>query len=825
GGGLRHQIIDLPARPQAGQPLALEAVVHEHRGIALVEFEPVPAAAGPSDWMQAISDIVDALRGAANLDQLVDTLAKSVKQLSGFDRVMVYRFDESFDGHVIAEAHAPGMEPFLDLHYPASDIPPQARELYRTNLVRYIADTGYRAVPVLSLAHVRDARAAGSDAPLDLSHSMLRSVSPMHVEYLHNMGVDSTLTLSLLVDDRLWGLVVCHHRSATVMPVRLRRACHALSVAAGYMVGFHAQRDHAGATRRFAQLQAQVIAAFNQVDSSLDEVAEAAGPALLLMAGASAGALWRGGQIHPFGAWPGAGRDTERGTSIVRCARDAFVRTGADLFSTEHAELQPAIEASELSQFCGLMALPLGRLGHSGIVWLRPEYRHEVSWGGDPSKPMPVETGVDGRPRIGPRTSFARWEVLVRERCRAWSALEMDAVRTLLPLRQVLATRDAVAQLTRKTARFRALVDLQSDVYWQTDMAGRLVMTSMPPSSGRGPYLGRTLAELVAGCAPEQQDALNAALQARQTFRRLRMDGRRISDNSRYHLFISGAPLLDDGGRFEGWHGTTVDATRDIQMQASLRQKEAAETDKLRAVALLAAGIAHDFNNLLGSINGLAELCELDATAGSRQARNLGRIRQAGDRAALLVRQMLDFSRQTPMAPQRLLASVWLAHADGLLRAALPRHIEFAVTIDADGPVNIDLVQMEQVLLNVTRNAAQAISKQGGAVRLVVDLADPASEPGPASGAATTTPRHLRLRMIDNGTGMSADILAQIFDPFFTTKPVGEGTGLGLAAAHGIVGSHGGVIEARSEPGIGTTFSIFLPLADHAAPEAIKGAA
>jgi len=385
----------------------------------------------------------------------------------------------------------------------------------------------------------------------------------------------------------------------------------------------------------------------------------------------------------------------------------------------------------------------------------------------------------------------------------------------LLPLQQLLTTRDAVAQARLQTERFRALVTLQSDIYWETDLAGHLLSLSKPLPSGHGPIAQHSLPELLApACEAGALEALQDALKSGQQFRRLRIHGKRGSDGQRFDLLLNGEPRQGDGGQFEGWHGTIVDETREFGMQAALRQKEAAETDKHRGVALLAAGIAHDFNNLLGSINGLAELCELEAPAGSRQARNLGRIRQSGDRAAQLVRQLLDFSRQSPMAAQRLLASEWLAHAEDLLRAAMPRQMPLTVVLDADGLLNIDLVKMEQVLLNLTRNAAHAMRAHGGAVRIVVDHADPASAPGQAAAS------HLRLRVTDDGEGMSAEVLEKLFTPFFTTKAVGEGTGLGLAAAHGIVANHEGVIEVRSELGIGTTFSIFLPLVGPCAADA-----
>jgi PAS domain S-box-containing protein len=274
-------------------------------------------------------------------------------------------------------------------------------------------------------------------------------------------------------------------------------------------------------------------------------------------------------------------------------------------------------------------------------------------------------------------------------------------------------------------------------------------------------------------------------------------------DGSRFIAEWSVSPIFGRNGRLRSHVCIGRDITRVLQVEDGLR-----ENDKLRAVATLAGGIAHDFNNLLGSIMGLAELCEMEVAPHSRQARNLAHIGQAAAKAAALVRQLLDFSRQTPPALQRLLAGELLAHASGLLRAVLPGQVGLKLSVAEDGPVDIDLVQMEQVLLNLTRNAAHAMHRRGGAVRIVVDRADPAG-----GAASLPAPRHLRLRVADSGTGIAPAVLPKIFEPFFTTKPLGEGTGLGLAAVHGVVSRHGGAIEVASELGVGTTFSVFLPLA------------
>jgi signal transduction histidine kinase len=392
-------------------------------------------------------------------------------------------------------------------------------------------------------------------------------------------------------------------------------------------------------------------------------------------------------------------------------------------------------------------------------------------------------------------------------------ALELMARGDAGPFGIAFMLPNEMAQLQAHEQRWRrehgkllALFEQTADLMLVMDVQGRI--ESVNPAFCRATGWSQLEAAThvtAMGCGPLPRTATHH-LRAQQQRR----------DGGSFVVEWSISPILDAAGELLSHVCIGRDITREAQMQESLRENE-----KLRMVATLAAGIAHDFNNLLGSINGLAELCQLQAEPGSRQARNLGRIRQAGDKAAALVRQMLDFSRQSPKAEQRVRASELLAHAQDLLRAALPPHVALGVQVREDAPLNIDLVQMEQVLLNITGNAAQAISPAGGQVQIVVDRAEPASQaasaPGDGGDALDAPPRrHLRVQISDNGCGMPAELLPRIFDPFFTTKPVGQGTGLGLAAVHGIVSSHGGVIEVASQPGQGSSFSIFLPMAEGA---------
>jgi light-regulated signal transduction histidine kinase (bacteriophytochrome)/CheY-like chemotaxis protein len=749
--------------------------------------------------MQLFGDTIDALRSAADLDELVARTAQRVKRLSGFDRVMVYRFDDEWNGHVIADAHEAGMASFHDLHYPASDIPAQARELYRSNLVRTIADVGYTPVPVLPWLD-------SEGQPLDMSHATLRSVSPMHLRYLQNMGVASTLTVSLLVDGRLWGLIACHHRTPRYLPVRLRRACHALSVTAGYMVAWHEQRQSAAQTAILAHARTRIVEAFNQMQVPLAEVVEQASAALLRIGQASGGALWRDGSVLPFGQWPvGA-----YGETILGQARRALETSTLDIWHTEAtvAAFDPPDDGgaplAPAAPSFGFMAVRLDAFAASGIVWLRPEHRREVTWGGDPDKAVLVSLDADGRPVLGPRTSFARWLTVVRGRCRPWTEVDTAAARSLQALVAVLTVRDSLAQVGLSDRRFRSLVALQSDAYCQLDVNGAIVTLSKPLPTGPGPVEGRALTALFAPhCDGAEVAALDQALRSLQPFRDLRLHGRAAADQAEFFLSVSGEPLSNPDGICVGWHGTLTDSTSEVAVQTALRLKEAAELSNLVKSKFLSQ-MSHELRTPLNAVLGFSQLLLLDGTLSQGQRDKLRHIQRAGDWLLEMIADLMDLSQiETGHLTLKLeavdLRAVIAETLDLVESQAAAGDIQ--VVNDHEGPpawVHADRSRLKQVLLNLASNALK-YNRTRGDLHVAVRF-------DPALGTTSVA-------LHDSGVGLSAAQIAQLFQPFNRLgreKQNIQGTGIGLVIARQLVQAMGGHISVESRPGQGSTFSVTL---------------
>lgn len=408
-----------------------DVTAHAAQDLLHIELEPQPRDAGRLPPTALAQRMISGLDVAGDWPGFFGAVARQVHELTGYDRVMVYRFREDDSGEVIAEVHADGMEPYLGLRYPATDIPPPARRLYLRNRIRIIPDASYTPVPVLP--------ATTGDEPLDMSQHVLRSVAPVHLEYLRNMGVAASMSISIISGGRLWGLVACHHRSPRRVPAATRVAADLFGMFVSMRV---AAREQELAVERFDRAQqlrdALVLrlASAGDFDLALSgELAQARG--VLECDGAM---LRLGDRWHQDGLVP-----TGEQASLLGWAAAG---EGAPVPHTDAvADWEgPGLDARGLA---GVLAIPLGAPGE-WLFLFRCEQAGQVHWAGEPHKAMvPTDDGV----RLAPRRSFALWKEEVRGRSRPWSRADLHGAERL---HQILRE-----QRSRARARGAELAELE----------------------------------------------------------------------------------------------------------------------------------------------------------------------------------------------------------------------------------------------------------------------------------------------------------------------------------------------------------------------------
>ncbi|MBC7292263.1 MAG: GAF domain-containing protein, partial [Actinotalea sp.] len=427
-----------PAEPHrlqvvvGGVRRTFDALAHEADGLVVVELEP--PAPEPEEVAVRARASLRALQDAGTGPALTRTIAQEVRALTGFDRVMVYRFDEHWHGTVVAEdARADlGLDSYLGLRFPASDIPAQARALYTAHWLRSIPDAGYTPSPLVPSFHPE------TGAPLDLSASALRSVSPVHLQYLANMGVAASMSVSLVTHGRLWGLIACHHYSGPHYPTQAERgAAEFLGRTASVLLeGDEHRRRYLGSLGVGAtagNLAALVtthdrepLTALTR-DGLLLELVEGATGAMVRLNGrtASVGTVPEAADARALlgRLWPTAHR-APVATASVRTLLDVDGRDAPDAADDAALATRLAPTAS------GVLALPV-QSGSAGdaLVWFKPEVLAEVRWAGDPQ-----EKGLEVTPaglRLTPRASFDTYVELVRGTSTPFDAVEVEAAERL----------------------------------------------------------------------------------------------------------------------------------------------------------------------------------------------------------------------------------------------------------------------------------------------------------------------------------------------------------------------------------------------------------
>jgi diguanylate cyclase (GGDEF)-like protein len=407
-------------------PAAAQSIlVHRNGDHIIVEIEATLPANHENAIMRAQMAVAK-LRHVQTLAELCDQAVQEIRALTGYDRVMVYRFDAEENGEVIAEAAPPDMEPFLHLRYPASDIPAQARRLYLLQRIRVIPSVG---VPPVNLV---------GTGQLDLSHATLRSISPVHIEYLQNMDVGATLAISIIIDQRLWGMLVCHHRTPMAPSASLRAICDLFGQLLGLLISEAEERQRLQDELLTQHCLAQIAQQLDNNLSVIDGLVPASDAVLQLM-NATGAYLRLGGKSHCFGAAP----PEPVAAAILTKLRSL---NGEETLAFDDFTLRYDTFAAHRETASGVLMVPIANNPGDGIVWFRPELQETVTWGGDPHQKALIDP-ADGR--IRPRTSFAAWQTKMRDRARPWSAGDLRSGQDFRRILTRTLLRHTEAELTR----------------------------------------------------------------------------------------------------------------------------------------------------------------------------------------------------------------------------------------------------------------------------------------------------------------------------------------------------------------------------------------
>jgi light-regulated signal transduction histidine kinase (bacteriophytochrome)/CheY-like chemotaxis protein len=361
----------------------------------------------PCPFLPSVRGALLRLQAASTEDEICRVAARETRRLTGFDRVMIYRFAADWSGEVVAEDRAVAVDSYLGTHFPASDIPKQARELYTRKLLGLIPNISYSPIQLLSLE---------DGPPLDMSLCVLRSVSPVHLQYLRNMGVAATLTISLVISGKLWGMIACHHGSPWYRPFSLRQDCQFLGQVTSAQIGVRS----AAATNTYRFKRTEMLAKFLEQIAALGDFGKGltqAQPNLLDFIESSGAALIFDETCLSVGNVPNEANLLTLRNWLAEGSREP-------LFATHMLPLLYPPAAAWKAIASGLLAVQILPKHGCYALWFRPEFIRTVTWAGDPAKSVSIE---QGQTRIGPRKSFTAWKETVESQSQPWKEAETDS--------------------------------------------------------------------------------------------------------------------------------------------------------------------------------------------------------------------------------------------------------------------------------------------------------------------------------------------------------------------------------------------------------------
>ncbi|WP_100657842.1 ATP-binding protein [Alteromonas flava] len=740
----------------------------------------------------ALQKLAADFTGKSESQDFFDAIVENIRNYTGYDRCMLYRFDKDWNGEVIAESKEAKLEAFKGLHYPHTDIPTQARELYTKKLTRMIHDVNYSPVPLI--------QASNDSSPIDLSKIDSRAISPMHIQYLSNMGVKATLVLSLLVEGKLWGLIACHHYgSEKLLNYAEREACGTFALMVSLLVE-RMQREtlsqrQAGVLKKLSPMALMGIL---EKPFTGREVANT----LLNLTQCDGIAFVEGKTIHTYKRvvstefYPELCKESDIKDQKPRCFSSL-----AWLDSDE----------SKLAGCAGAIVLALPNANDNNcqrnyIVLFRKEITQVVNWAGNPNEKT-QQAVLNDVTMLSPRNSFALWQETMSGSCRDWTEADLQIINSLHAL-----LKEAYFSLSqkRKNIEIQVIAETSDIGLWVMDIQSGVLSWSDAMFDIYGieqSSFDNSYESWLSSVVEEERDDIAATYERCVHEKQLFQSTFHIKNPKTGIRLVRahGKCVLSEAGDVTRIVGTNVDITdelwkTDTNLTANL---QTAEQSRLISLGEMTAMVGHEINNPLSVILNSLELQELEINKlpimNPHILSHNTRAKKASKRIEKIVSGLRSLTRRSYTDVQSSACKAYESVQEivELMKELFGKKgITFTQNLkDQDTWVMIENSLLQQILVNLINNSIYALEDiKEKSIKIEGNRVDDAYV----------------INVIDNGAGIPQDVIEKIFQAFYTTKPSGKGTGLGLPISRQLLKQYNGDIKLESLKGQGTKVTITL---------------
>jgi len=460
----------------------LTVTAHRVAGAAIIEVEPSGRPASAAGTLATIRSVTERISEASDMLDACRVAAREAKRITGYDRVLIYKFLADGSGSVIAEEKDDHLPTFLNHRYPASDIPKQARDLYRRNAIRIIPDVGYVPAPLMPVL------SPTTNKPLDMSHCILRSVSPVHIRYLQNMGVGASMSVSLLQRGDLWGLIACHNTTAKFVPYETQEICRHLGQILSQQIRSREENDVFRSAHTLASARIKVLSALTDAEDP-EAILVNLCPDLQAIVPSHGFALCGRETVVKAGHAPS--------DEQIRQLADWLVprMSASEVFATDHLSEQYAEAAAFAAEASGLLSINLPGEDPTLLMWFRAEQIEEVKWAGNPHQPVEPGSSLGA---LNPRKSFATWRETKRGRSRPWEPSDIESVQLFAARAAFLLQQQRVRELNQSLREANDQLSMLATTDGLTGVANRRAFDErLEQEWARASRLGTSVALLI----------------------------------------------------------------------------------------------------------------------------------------------------------------------------------------------------------------------------------------------------------------------------------------------------------------------------------------